>query len=72
MTRFVIGARKTILPNWAVAACLASFVGATYLYSIRAVATDNLEEEISANWVNLRQLPSAMKSEKTMNCVLRN
>ena len=53
MTRFVIGARRTILPNWAVATCLASFVGATYLYSIRAVATDNLETEIT------RQLESA-------------
>ena len=47
MTRFVIGARRTILPNWAVATCLAGFVGATYLYSIRAVATDNLDKEIT-------------------------
>ena len=47
MPKFVLGARKSLLPNWAVAGVLAGFVAATYLYSIRAVASDNLDQEIS-------------------------
>lgn len=48
MSRYVFGARKTLLPNWAVATCLAGFAAATYFYSIRAVASNDLDGEIAS------------------------
>jgi hypothetical protein len=38
---------RTYLPNWALAAILAGFVGGTYLYSMRAVGSDDLEKELA-------------------------
>lgn len=38
---------RAYLPNWAVATILAGFVGGTYLYSMRAVGSDDLEKELA-------------------------
>lgn len=58
MTRFVLGQRQTLLPNWAIASLLAGVVGFTYFYSIRAVSNDDLDQEIS------RQLQQQVKDKK--------
>jgi hypothetical protein len=49
----ILAKPKVILPNWAVAACLTGFVAGTYLYSIRAVGSDDLEQELARE--NARQ-----------------
>ena len=37
------GPRKKVLPNWAVAAVLTSFVAGTYFYSMKAVGDDSAQ-----------------------------
>ena len=39
--------RKVYLPNWAIGGLLLGFVAGTYVYTMRAVGTDDLAQELS-------------------------
>lgn len=55
---YIRGAKKKpVIPNWGIAAILTSFVFGTYFYSVKAVGTDNVDQEI------LKQIE--MQNEKT-------